>query len=281
VSSLAHEPVHEALLADRSKQHVWPAPHGVVGQSMLPPLELPLPEPLPLELPLPEPLPLELPLPEPLPLELPLPELLPLELPLPELLPLELPLPEPLPLELPLPELLPLELPLPEPLPLELPLPPPEPLPLLVAASAASESGIEKLPVPSKLSPHATAEIAQATATDRPRKTRMLHGIVRGKRPLRSPAWVPGVLFGRSESRLFVSRLLPAAHFLGQAEALPGSAVGAAEGAAVRRASGTVRADRLRHCHQAGPRVAPLDRAFARDCRGHGSSIGTSARYRS
>ena len=176
MSSLAHEPEHETLMVDRSEQHVWPAPHGVVGQSMPPPLELPLPEPLPLELPLPELLPLELPLPE----------LLPLELPLPELPPLELPLPEPLPLELPLP--------LPEPLPLELPLPPPEPLPLplpllLVASPVprAPESGIEKFPVPSMLSPQATAEIAQATATDRPRKTHMLHGIVRGKRPTRSP----------------------------------------------------------------------------------------------
>ena len=157
---------------------------------MPPPLELPLPEPLPLELPLPEPLPLELPLPEPLPLELPLPELL----------PLELPLPEPLPLELPLPELLPLELPLPELLPLELPLPPSEALPLLlVASSAPPSSEIEKLPVPSKLSPHATADIAQATATDRPRKTPMLHGIVRGKRPMRSRACVPGVLFVADE----------------------------------------------------------------------------------
>jgi hypothetical protein len=170
VSSVAHEPAHAGPLADTSKQHVWPPPHGVVGQSMPPPLELPLLEPLPLELPLPELLPLELPLPELLPLELPLPELLPLELPLPELLPLELPLPELLPLELPLPELLPLE--------------PPLPLPLLVASSPPPESGPEKLPVPSMPSPHATAEIAQATATDRPRKTVMLPGIVRGNRPL-------------------------------------------------------------------------------------------------
>ncbi len=183
-------------MADGLKQHVWPAAHGVVGQSMPPPLEPPLPELLPLEPPLPEPPPLEPPLPELLPLELPLPELLPLEPPFPELLPLEPPLPELLPLEPPLPELLPLELPLPELLPLEPPLPEllplepplPELLPLelpLVASIAwpASAFAMERFPVPSTLSPHATANAAQATAPNRPRETHILNMEGTRKRP--------------------------------------------------------------------------------------------------